>query len=263
MQYIRNFLHTAVGFDVSSPNTTSPPSQLALKTKPLMWDPHLVSMGTDRFGGIVQLARYMGQMDVAMPHTNVHNTSAHNTNYTANATATTLPDTNVTPNQTQTNTNETNFSTQQHNANFFSSTKPTCDTHRGAIGSHDDHDNFDGRSYFPQCSTHQTTIETFSFNTKESTNDNSSICGIDHKCFTPTTILRTISTSTFHETAANAIINLQANDEDCAINKIESVDFSTFLQDWEAFHNKFTHLTSYTLAHSSAADLMLLAIDCR
>jgi len=79
--------------------------------------------------------------------------------------------------------------------------------------------------------------------------------------FHPTTILRTISTSNFQETAANAIIDLQANDDDCGINKIKNVDFSTFLQDWEAFCNEFAHSTTYALAHSSAADLMSLPID--
>ncbi len=83
---------------------------------------------------------------------------------------------------------------------------------------------------------------------KESIDKNSSICSVNYECFTPMTILRTISTSTFQETTANAIINLQANDEDHTINEIKSVDFSTFLQDWEAFHNEFTHSTTYTLA---------------
>jgi len=112
----------------------------------------------------------------------------------------------------------------------------------------------------PQHSTYQTTIEMFSFNMKESTNANSSIHGVEHKCFTPMTILRTISTSTFQETAANAVVDLQANDDDHNINKIKNVDFSTFLQDWEAFCNKFAHSTTYALVHSSTTDLMSLPI---
>jgi len=41
-----------------------------------------------------------------------------------------------------------NFSTKHHDAkNYFSSTQPMHDTRRGAIGSHDDHDNFDGGFY--------------------------------------------------------------------------------------------------------------------
>jgi len=108
----------------------------------------------------------------------------------------------------------------------------------------------------PACSTYQTTIETFSFNKKESTDENPSMHGVDHKSFTPTTILCTISTSTFQETTANAVINLPADDDNRAINEIESIDFSTFLQDWEAFRSEFKQSTTYALAHSSAAELM-------
>jgi len=40
-QYIFNFLRAAAGFDMSNTNTDIPPSQLALDTKALTWDPIL------------------------------------------------------------------------------------------------------------------------------------------------------------------------------------------------------------------------------
>jgi len=35
------------------------------------------------------------------------------------------------------------------NKNYFPSTQSTCITHRGAVESHDDHDDFDDRPYLP------------------------------------------------------------------------------------------------------------------
>ncbi len=47
----------------------------------------------------------------------------------------------------------TNTSTQQpRTKNYFSSTQPMQDTRRDAVGSHDDHDNFDNGSYPPMLS---------------------------------------------------------------------------------------------------------------
>jgi len=77
-----------------------------------------------------------------------------------------------------------------------------------------------------------------------------------NKCFTTPTILRTISTSIFQETAANAVIDLQANDDDRDLNKIKCDNYSTFLQEWDAFYNKFVNSTTYALMQSSTANLM-------
>jgi len=96
---------------------------------------------------------------------------------------------------------------------------------------------------------------------KEFTDKNPSICGIDHESFNSTNILRTISTSTFQELAANAVVDLLADDEDHALNEIKHIDFSTFHQDWEAFVIEFQQSTTYALAHSSAADLPLPIVD--
>jgi len=108
----------------------------------------------------------------------------------------------------------------------------------------------------PACSTYQTTIKTFSLNQKEFTDENPSVHGIDNECFMSTTILRTISTSTFQATTANAVIDLLADDDDCAIDAIDSVNFSTFLQEWEDFRNEFQQSTTRALVHTSAAELM-------
>ncbi len=108
----------------------------------------------------------------------------------------------------------------------------------------------------PACSSYQTTIKTFSLNQKEFTDENPSIHGIDNECSTSTTILRTISTSTFQATTANAIVDLLADDDDRAIDAIDSVNFSTFLQEWEDFRNEFRQSTTHALAHSSTTELM-------
>jgi len=48
-----------------------------------------------------------------------------------------------------------NFSTQQpRTKNYSSSTQPTCDTRRGAVESHDDHDNFDDGPYLSPTLPH-------------------------------------------------------------------------------------------------------------
>ncbi len=108
----------------------------------------------------------------------------------------------------------------------------------------------------PACSTYQTTIATFSLNQKEFTDKNPSIHGVDNECFTSMTILCTISTSTFQATTANAIIDLLADDDDRTIDAIDSINFLTFLQEWEDFRNEFWQSTTHTLAHSSATELM-------
>jgi len=69
------------------------------------------------------------------------------------------------------------------------------------------------------------------------------------------TILRMISTSTFLDTDANAVIDRQADDDDRDINETANVDFSNFLEDWEAFCTEFAHSTTYALVLSSTADL--------
>jgi len=53
--YILNFLHAAAGFDVTSNNTNVLPSQLALDTKFLKWDPILYQWAMNRFGDIMQI----------------------------------------------------------------------------------------------------------------------------------------------------------------------------------------------------------------
>jgi len=108
---------------------------------------------------------------------------------------------------------------------------------------------------------HQTILDTTSFNPKESTDTKSNVCGIANKCFTSTTSLRTISTSTFQATAANAVVNLPADDDDRNINETDSFDYPTFLQEWDAFCTEFAQSTTYTLVHSSAAQLMPSLID--
>jgi len=58
--YILSFLHATAGFDVSINNTNAPPSQLALETKFLWWDPILYQWALNQFGGIIQIACYAG-----------------------------------------------------------------------------------------------------------------------------------------------------------------------------------------------------------
>jgi len=103
-QYILNFLHAAAGFDVSSPDTNSPPSQLALETETLTWDPILYQWALNRFGGIMQLARFTGQPGTAPAHNQASTHPMPNATTVAIAAATAPLDTNPTPNQNNTNT---------------------------------------------------------------------------------------------------------------------------------------------------------------
>jgi len=88
----------------------------------------------------------------------------------------------------------------------------------------------------PQCFPNQTAIDKCSSTLKESAVAKSTVCCIDTASFTPLTVLCTIPTGTVQQTAANAIIDLPADGDNCYPNKIECNDnalYPTILQEWE------------------------------
>jgi len=88
----------------------------------------------------------------------------------------------------------------------------------------------------PQCYPNQMTIDKYFSTLKESTVAKPSVCCIDTANFTPLTVLCTIPTGTVQQTAANAIIDLPADGDNCYPNKIECNDnalYPTILQEWE------------------------------
>ncbi len=127
----------------------------------------------------------------------------------------------------------------------------------------------------PRCSPNKMTSDTSSFILKESTHGKSSIRCCGNEFYNSENVLHEIPTSKFKDTYTatvvdplddddndnfNAVVNLLDNDEDRAIQETKSMDFSTFLSDWEAFHAEFKTLTTYALAHSSAADRITSSI---
>jgi len=110
-QYILNFLCAAAGFDVSNANTAAPPSQLALETEYLTWDPILYQWALNRFGGILQIARHADNTSNDTTSANA-TTRSPDTNQTQTATAppntTNGSTTNTQPNITQTFQNNRN-----------------------------------------------------------------------------------------------------------------------------------------------------------
>jgi len=133
-----------------------------------------------------------------------------------------------------------------------------CATCRGTVGSHDDHDNFDSRSYNPRCSPNQPTSDKSSFIQKELTDANSSIHCCGNKFPHSSNFLCNIPTSNFQEHNAPAIVNLLNDDNNNAFSKTVQEDTalsSTFLQEWDAFYAEFKNSTTYALVQSSATNL--------
>jgi len=84
----------------------------------------------------------------------------------------------------------------------------------------------------------------------------SSVHCINTTSSTPLTILCTIPTRNFQQTAANATISLHADDDNHYPNKIKCNNnalYPTILQEWEAFYNEFVNSTTYALEHLTAS----------
>ncbi len=88
----------------------------------------------------------------------------------------------------------------------------------------------------------------------------SNICCGNNKCCNSSKTLRTISTGNVATTDTNTVADLLDDDEDNHLHKNECEDFSTFLQEWDAFYLKYVNSPTYALAHSSADSNMTSTI---
>jgi len=126
----------------------------------------------------------------------------------------------------------------------------------------------------PRCSPNKMASDTSSFILKESTHANSSIRCCGNEFYNSANVLHEIPTSKFNDTYTttvvdplddddddifNTVVNPLNDDKDRALNVTKSMDFSTFLSDWEAFHTEFKNSTTYALARSSTADRITLS----
>jgi len=94
---------------VTHTNAAVPPSQLALDTEYLTWDPILYQWAMNRFGGILQIARHANTTDTT--DKNINNNNANiNTHNTQPATTTTTG-TNAETTNTQNHQNQNNVNT--------------------------------------------------------------------------------------------------------------------------------------------------------
>jgi len=116
----------------------------------------------------------------------------------------------------------------------------------------------------PRSSSTHSTTESSSFILKELTEPNLSLRCCDDDCFYPSQILHEIPTSKFSEPDATAVVHILDDDDENILiaNAQEDATLApTFLQEWEAFYRDFKTLTTYALAHSSAASLLPSLVD--
>jgi len=88
------------------------------------------------------------------------------------------------------------------------------------------------------------------------TDANLSIHCCGNECSPSSNILCKTPTSIFQEPNATATVNLLNDNDDKTPHANDQEDMtlsSTFLPEWEVFYNEFVNLTTYALAHSSAA----------